>query len=309
MPSRLRPQLLGALIASAVTASGAGAACLPEFDQPDLAAGYRVGVVQTAQGSATQLKLARDMYQVTWQRLELASPDEVRVLRDADLADPARLADLKVVVLPQTRSLSPAQRRGLLSWVKTGGGLVSLYQSGRDNERGVSLTPPAVPRKAPKSYAGWADLSPAYGATVLDMGMRQAVIATKLSNPVGQLAAKFCGAPLPDFVWKRDSSPVAITGEFGTLKGGASALATVKAARVRAGGRPVPRGANLAWTNTYGAGRVVYIGYNLMDAWRNYTFETYYEASDPNAPDTTIALLRGAVDWASATPVAPAAPA
>ena len=43
-----------------------------------------------------------------------------------------------------------------------------------------------------------------------------------------------------------------------------------------------------------------------MDAWRNYTFETYYEASDPNAPDTTIALLRGAVDWASATPVAPA---
>ncbi len=309
MPPRLKDALLGVLVASAVTATGASASCLPEFDQPDVSPGYKVGVVQTAQGGAKQLKLTRDMYQVTWQRLELASPDEVRVLRDADLADPQRLADLKVIVLAQTRSLSPAQRRGLLNWVKSGGGLVSLYQSGRDNERGVSLTPPAVPRKAPKAYAGWADLSPAYGATVLDVGMRQVVISTRLSNPVGELAAKFCGAPLPDFVWKRDSSPVAITGEFGTLRGSAKPLATVKAVRVRPGGRPVPRGANLAWTNTYGAGRVVYVGYNLMDAWRNYTFETYYEASDPDAPDTTIALFRGAVEWASAVTEVVGAPA
>lgn len=299
MAPRLHHAIASALVATAITATAANASCLPEFDQPDVSPGYKVGVVQTGQGNATQLKLSRDMYQVTWQRLEFASPDEVRVLRDADLADPTRLADLKVIVLAQARSLSPTQRRGLLNWVKAGGGLVSLYQSGRDNERGVSLTPAAVPRKTPKAYAGWADLSPVYGATVLDMGMRQAVISTKLSNPVGELAAKFCGAPLPDFVWKRDSSPVAITGEFGTLKAGATPLAVVKAARVRPGGRPVPRGSNLAWTNTYGAGRTVYVGYNLMDAWRNYTFETYYEASDPDAPDTTIALFRGAVEWAS----------
>lgn len=292
-----------AILATAVASlAGAGAAsaapCQPEFDQPSLDPAITVGVVKSAQTSPKYRALAAEMYTTTWQRLEFAT-DDVKVLSDADIANSGALAGLKVIVLPQVRSLSAPQRRTLAAWVKGGGGLVSLYQSGRDTEKGITLTPPLQARKLATASPGWGDLTTAYGAKVLDVGMRTATFSFPNANPVVQAASRYCGGQLPEFTWRRDSSPVAITGELAVLTAGAKPVATLKSVQIRPGGRRVAPGSTFGWSNQYGAGRVVHVGFNLMDAWRGYTFATYYEAANPDAPDTTMALFRGAIEWAS----------
>ena len=291
----------GALASLAGAGAANAASCQPEFDQPSVDSAITIGVVKSTQASPKYKALAADMYQAAWQRLDFAS-ENVKVLSDAEIADPNALAGLKVIVLPQVRSLSVNQRRTLASWVKGGGGLVSLYQSGRDTEKGVTLTPPLKARQQAKAFPGWGDLSTAYGARILDVGMRTATFSFTGTNPVAQAAARYCGGQLPNFTWKRDGADVAITGELAMLQGGAKPLATLKAVQIRTGGRRVAPGSVFGWSNQYGAGRVVHVGFNLMDAWRGYTFATYYESSDPDAPDTTVALFRGALEWAAGAP-------
>ena len=300
--SKTHAAFVGAAVLSLATAGSALATCVPSASQAVVPGDFKVGVLQSNQGAARDLGVIRNIFGVTKTKLDEALPGRVTVLSDTELSQPAVLAGLKVIVLPESKGLSRAQRRALLGWVRQGGGLVSVYFSGRDDEQGTPLI-----RRA-EGWGGrteWAELSPAYGARFLnDVYMTEATFAIEPSHPLTADATRFCGATLPDYAWRRDTRPTALTGELASAASrGFAPLARLKHVKItweRPEKRAVP-GAVFAWTNTYRLGRVVHFGFNIADAWQPWTFQTYYQGVDPTAPDTGAALLRGAVQWASAT--------
>ena len=293
--------MVGALVLSLGSTSAALAACVPSGGQPAVPGDFTVGVLQSGQGAARDLGVIRNIFAVTKVKLDEALPSRVRVLSDGDLAQPSALVGIKVIVLPETKGLSRAQRRVLLAWVRQGGGLVSLYFSGRDDESGTPLI------RRSEGWGGrteWAELSPAYGARFLnDVYMTEATFAFEPDHPLTVRAARYCGSSLPDYAWRRDTRPTALTGELASSASrGFAPLARLKHVKItweKPEKRAVP-GSVFAWTNTYRQGRVVHVGFNFMDAWQPWTFQTFYEGVDSSAPNTGAALLRGAVEWASA---------
>lgn len=299
--SKLKATLGSALVMALASTGSALAACVPSGSQPAVPGDFQVGVLQSDQGAARDVGVIRNIFSVTKAKLDEALPGRVRVLSDADAARPEALAGLKVIVLPETKGLSRAQRRALLGWTRQGGGLVSLYFSGRDDEVGTPLI-----RRA-EGWGGrteWAELSPAFGARFLnDVYMTEATFSIDPEHPLAEKAARFCGATLPDYAWRRGTRPTALTGELAVSASRKfvplARLKHVKITWERPEKRAVP-GSIFAWTNSYRQGRLVHFGFNFMDAWQPWTFQTFYEGVDPHAPDTGTALLRGAVEWASA---------
>lgn len=284
----------------ALLAAGTGAAhaaCLAPDAQPKIPGGFRVGIAQSAQGHPRDRGVIANMFRATHAQAQ-ASGASLRVLSDSALGDPRALADLKVVVLPEVKGLSSRQRGALLRWVRNGGGLVSLYFDGRDDSDGTPLV-----RKGFGGRTEWGSLSPAFGANFLnDAFMTEATFSMDQGHPVVAAAARFCGGPVPDYAWRRDRRPIALTGElveanspnFRPIARLGHVLITWKRPERRA--RP---GAVFAFSNAYGAGRVVHFGFNFIDAWQPWTFQKYYAGQDPAAPNTGTALLRGSIAWAA----------
>ena len=263
---RLGAAPLLALAAAAVAAPGAAASCLPGSGQPTLPADAAVGVLRTGQAHTRDLKVLQNVYDATKAQLD-ASGVNARVLTDAQLADPAQIADLKVLVLPETKALSRAQRRTVLRWVRNGGSLLSLYFSARDDEKGTPLV------LTPQGWGGkteWAELSPAYGARFInDVYMEQASFSFDQSHPIAQHASRYCGGPLPDYHWRRTPKPTALTGELVVpASRGFKTLARLKTVKItwRNPEEAAKPGAVFAWSNQHRKGRIMHVGFNFMDS-------------------------------------------
>ena len=239
-----------------------------------------------------------NMFRATQAQAAAMGASGLRTLSDGDIANPSALDGLKVIVLPEVKGLSDAQRATLAGWVKGGGGLVSLYFDGRDDQAGIPLT-----RRGLGGANRWGLLSPAFGARFLnDAFMEQASFALEAGHPLIAKAAAFCGGPVPDYAWRRRSGPTALTGELVSSAGsGFQPIGRLRSARItyQPAERRATPGAVFAFTNTYGAGRLVHFGFNFIDAWQPWTFQSYYRAVDPGAPNTGVALLRGSVEWAA----------
>ena len=303
MPNANVRALAGLTLSALAATPALGASCLPEARQPAIASGVSVGIVQSSQGHSRDVGVIRNMFTATKAKLDASGAGPIMVLSDADVANPAALASLKVIVLPEVKGLTRAQRRSLLGWVKNGGGLVSLYFDGRDDAAGTPLI------RLPEGWGGrseWAELSPAVGARfVNDVYMQEASFELDAQHPLTQAAATFCGGPVPDYHWRRKVDPQALTGELAVSASRSfQALGRLKTSKItysKPEKRAVP-GSVFAWTNTYRAGRVVKFGFNFIDAWQPWTFDGYYKGVDPTAPDTGVALLRGAITWAAGAP-------
>ena len=302
MPNATVRALAGLTLSALAATPALGASCLPEARQPALSKSIAVGIVQSAQGHSNDVGVIRNIFTATKAKLD-ASGATLTVLSDADVANPSALADLKVIILPEVKGLTRAQRRSLNGWVRNGGGLVSLYFDARDDEAGTPLI------RLPEGWGGrseWAELSPAMGARfVNDVYMQEASFELDAQHPVTQAAAIFCGGQVPDYNWRRKVDPQALTGELAvSASRNFQALGRLKTSKItysKPEKRAVP-GSVFAWTNTYRAGRVVKFGFNFVDAWQPWTFESYYKGVDPTAPDTGVALLRGAITWAAGAP-------
>jgi hypothetical protein len=288
---------VGALLVGAIGAGPAFGACRPADAQPKIDAGFRIGIARSGQGHPKDRGVIANMFKATHAQAQ-GMGGGLRILTDSALASPTALADLKVVILPEVKGLSGAQRRALLAWVKKGGGLVSLYFDGRDDADGTPLV-----RKGFGGRTEWGALSPAFGANFInDAFMTQASFGMEQGHPLVAAASRFCGEALPDYAWRRDQRPIALTGELVEPNSAAfspvARLRTVKITWKRPERKAQP-GAVFAFTNQYGAGRVVHFGFNFIDAWQPWTFQKYYAGVDPTGPNTGVALLRGSVQWAS----------
>ena len=294
MPLPPLASVAAAFVASTLPAS----ACLPGASQPHISPGYSVGVVRSTQGAQKDVGVIANMFRATQAQAAAMGASGLRTLSDGDIANPSALDGLKVIVLPEVKGLSDAQRATLAGWVKGGGGLVSLYFDGRDDQAGIPLT-----RRGLGGANRWGLLSPAFGARFLnDAFMEQASFALEAGHPLIAKAAAFCGGPVPDYAWRRRSGPTALTGELVSSAGsGFQPIGRLRSARItyQPAERRATPGAVFAFTNTYGAGRLVHFGFNFIDAWQPWTFQSYYRAVDPGAPNTGVALLRGSVEWAA----------
>ncbi len=295
---RAGARAVGALIAGAFGAGPALGACAPAGAQPKVSGGFRIGIAQSAQGHPKDKGVIANMFRATHAQAQVMGGGGLRILSDSALASPAALADVKVLVLPEVKGLSNAQRLAILGWVKRGGGLVSLYFDGRDDADGTPLV-----RKGFGGRTEWGSLSPAFGANFInDAFMTQASFGLEQGHPLIAAASRFCGGPVPDYAWRRDQRPIALTGELVEPNGRQfMPIARLRTVRIT-WKRPEPKarpGAVFAFTNRYGAGRVVHFGFNFIDAWQPWTFQKYYAGVDPAGPNTGVALLRGSVEWAS----------
>ena len=289
---------VGALLIGAIGVGPALGACRPADAQPKVDGGFRIGIARSGQGHPNDRGVIANMFTATRAQARGMGGGGLRILTDSALASPKALADLKVVILPEVKGLSNAQRRALLDWVKNGGGLVSLYFDGRDDADGTPLV-----RKGFGGRTEWGSLSPAFGANFInDAFMTQASFGMEQGHPLIAAASRFCGEALPDYAWRRDQRPIALTGELVESNSAAfspvARLRTVQITWKRPERRAKP-GAIFAFTNQYGAGRVVHFGFNFIDAWQPWTFQKYYAGPDPAGPNTGVALLRGSVQWAS----------
>lgn len=304
MSDSIRRQLVvsaAAVVVFVVAGVGsADAACTPGASQPPVTDGPTVGILRSTQGHPRDLGVIANMFNATKAQLDAALPARrIRVLSDADVANPDTIADVGVIVLPEAKGFTRVQRRTLLGWVKRGGGLVSLYFDGRDDERGTPLI------RLPFGWGGaseWAELSPAFGARfVNDVYMTSARFAFDPTNPVVQAAARYCGGPVPDYNWRRGERPQALTGELvRAASRGFQPVARLADRRItysKPERRAVP-GSVFAFTNTFRKGRVVDFGFNFIDSLQPWTFQSYYRGVDATAPDTSVALLRGSIEWA-----------
>ena len=290
--------VVGAVVVGAVGGSPAFGACLPADGQPRVSGGFRIGIARSGQGAPKDKGVIANMFRATRAQARVMGGGGIRILTDSALASPKALADVKVLILPEVKGLSNAQRGAILAWVKNGGGLVSLYFDGRDDADGTPLV-----RKGFGGRTEWGSLSPAFGANFInDAFMTQASFGMEQGHPLVAAASRFCGEPVPDYAWRRDQRPIALTGELvEPNSGNFSPVARLRTVQIT-WKRPEPKakpGAVFAFTNQYGAGRVVHFGFNFIDAWQPWTFQKYYAGVDPAGPNTGVALLRGSVEWAS----------
>ena len=235
---------------------------------------------------------------------------EPRVVGDAALSSPRTLKGADVLVLPYVACMTYPARRVVNDWVKAGGGLVGLFFTGRDDERCRPLVGQGVGRAflGRSHYGGnteWADLSPSFGAWfVNDVHQKTVTLAIATGGTVGARAAWYARGRLakirmtrPNGVWTelvrlRTAPP----GEVLTypLSQTAAPVLVYRSATQLAEPKAVP-GAPVGWTTTHGAGRAMYIGFNVLDLWHPWASRF----SDPESARSASALLRAGVDWAS----------
>jgi hypothetical protein len=265
-----------------------------------IAGGLQVGVVLSPRTERTRPgALSRQRETVDEARTAGA---RVRVLGDADLERPERLAGLDVVVLPYVAAMNLRQRQVLAAWVRAGGGLVGIYFPGRDDERGVPLVGQGVGRNylGRSRYGGrteWADLSPVFSAEFLnDVRQVRARVALLPSHPLTRQAMRAYGGPLPPLTLERETG---VWTELAVPLGGARPLVVYRSIE-RPRDRRARPGTVIGWTSTAGRGRAVYVGFDLMDYWEAYASSAYYEpdVAARNAEAGT-AFFRAALRWAA----------
>jgi len=282
--------------ASTGAASGTPAAA----GDPAIARGLTVGVVLSPLTERTRPgALSRQRETVREAR---AAGATVRVLWDADLSRPDRLAGLDVVVLPYVAAMDVRERQVLAAYVRGGGGLVGIYFAGRDDERGVPLVGQGLGRDylGRSHYGGpteWADLSPIFSAEFLnDVRQKRASVALVPGNPLTRQAVTAFGGTLPQMTIQRATG---VWTELAIPRGPARPLVVYRSVD-RPRDRRARPGAVIGWTSTAGRGRAVYIGFDLMDYWEAYASTAYYTpaAAASNARAGT-AFFRAMLRWAA----------
>jgi hypothetical protein len=215
------------------------------------------------------------------------------VLSDQDLANPATLAAVDVVILPYSIAMDEASSLTLRSWVKQGGSLIPILGAPRVFlENGLWKL-----WVLELNYEAWEwgplseayqmmfvnDPSPSHWETTLTPGHP---IVTDALGSLGLGSAKFTrpsGSGV-EFAYKYSSNVTSIL-DFGGIPSPFSNF----------------NGYSAAQATHYGAGRVVYFGIPLLD------FLPYYNAGLAKDPvggghdqgDLADALLDAAVGWAA----------
>ncbi|MEW6582516.1 MAG: hypothetical protein AB1416_07125 [Actinomycetota bacterium] len=233
-----------------------------------------------------------------------------RVAGDEALTSPVALHAADVLVLPYVACMTIPARQSVAAFARRGGGVIFAYFGGRDDERCVPLVGQGTERRylGRSHYGGnteWADLSPLMGAWFLnDVEQERATFRVSTASPAGARIAHYAAGRLSDIeMWRPTMLWTELVqlhrapaGEVLTtpLSQTARPLVVYRSA-VGAKDARARRGAVVAWTNTYGAGRTAYLGFDIMDLW--HPWASRFSNGAPAAL-TADAVMLGLVDWA-----------